>query len=133
MAWPVLGYDQTIKDLARDRCTTTSAAGTPRQHDAHRGRQRGRAKVIEAAAGSRPSGSRPGRAVRRAPPARVQPARSTRQFDRFKQQIVLIAHEAAPAVDAQDEEAEAVASILGGENSRFYWNIVQTGSLRGPA
>src|SRR5690606_14090874 len=34
---------------------------------------------------------------------------------------------AASARDELEEESAALAAILGGENSRFYWNIVQAG------
>ena len=49
------------------------------------------------------------------------------QVDRFKQQCIALVFPAATATDPADETAEAVAAILGGENSRFYWNIMQEG------
>jgi predicted Zn-dependent peptidase len=52
---------------------------------------------------------------------------ATRVLDRFNQQAVLLAHPSASASDPLDETAEAVAAILGGVNSRIYWNVVQEG------
>jgi len=49
------------------------------------------------------------------------------QLDRFHQQIIALAFAAPPAGDASHETANAVATILGGANSRFFWNIIQTG------
>ncbi len=47
--------------------------------------------------------------------------------ERFNQQIVVQAYPAPGGQDPWSETAEAVAAILGGENSRFYWQIVQEG------
>ena len=54
-------------------------------------------------------------------------ARAVKQVERFNQQAVLLAFPAASARDEQDEDSEALAAILGGVNSRFYWKIVQEG------
>lgn len=64
-------------------------------------------------------------------PARVTPTLDTglcaSPIDRFHQQAVLLAFPSASAVHPLDETAEAMAAILGGSNSRFYWNIIQQG------
>jgi predicted Zn-dependent peptidase len=52
---------------------------------------------------------------------------AVRKLDRFHQQAVLLAFPSAPAVHPLDETAEACAAIIGGHNSRIYWNIVQKG------
>ena len=47
-------------------------------------------------------------------------------IDRFKQQCVAYGMPTGPA-GAGEEQIEAIASVLGGENSRFYWNVIQKG------
>jgi len=53
--------------------------------------------------------------------------RASRNTDRFRQQAVAVAFPSAPTAHPLDETAEAVAAILGGANSRFFWNIYQKG------
>jgi predicted Zn-dependent peptidase len=129
MAWPVLGYESTLKNLTRDQ-----------MHDYFQRRYApdnlalivagnvAPAKVIDAAqrltAGWEPANGT--KAVRRTPPP-VSTGTVVQRIERFNQQAILLAYPAAPATDDASEEAAAMASILGGENSRFYWNIVQAG------
>jgi len=47
--------------------------------------------------------------------------------DRFHQQAVAVAFPSVSTIHPLDETAEAVAAILGGSNSRFFWNIHQKG------
>jgi len=68
----------------------------------------------------------PDPAADRAPPE-LQRGTATRVVERFHQQALLLAFPAAAAAHSDRETAEAVAAILGGVNSRFYWNIVQEG------
>ena len=63
----------------------------------------------------------------RAPAPKVWPGSAGRRIDRFAEQAIVLAMPAPPAGSDQAETAEAVAAILGGPNSRFYWNIVQKG------
>src|SRR5262249_17127727 len=50
------------------------------------------------------------------------------QLERFKQQSLCLVYPAPGATDERDHEAaNALASILGGSNSRFFWNIIQAG------
>jgi len=46
---------------------------------------------------------------------------------RFEMQAITLAFPAPPAAHEDDEVAEAMGTILGGENSRFYWEIIQRG------
>lgn len=48
-------------------------------------------------------------------------------MDRFNQQIVALTFPSVGAADKWTESAGAAATILGGENSRFFWDIVQKG------
>lgn len=129
MAWPVLGYEETVRKLTRDQMHEYFA------------RRYAPDNMIFIAAGNidasqtiatvkRLCGQRPpsGDASRngRKPPA-VHTGTAVQQVERFNQQAILLAFPAASARHEQEEESAALASILGGENSRFYWNIVQTG------
>jgi len=62
---------------------------------------------------------------------RVRPAVHSGQdvlcAERFKQQVVALSFPSVSATDPRIETAAAAAVILGGENSRFFWNIVQKG------
>lgn len=60
------------------------------------------------------------------PPA-LRTGATGRIIDRFHQQAVAVAFPSVPTTHALDETAEAVAAILGGSNSRFFWNIHQKG------
>jgi len=129
MAWPVLGYERTIRELSRDRMHEyfTRRYAPDNMTFIAAGRVEA-GRVVEAVrrltAEWQPSGA-DRRDGRRAP--RFHPASASRPVERFHQELVLMAFEAAPATDEQDEDAEALAAILGGDNSRFYWNIVQAG------
>jgi predicted Zn-dependent peptidase len=67
-----------------------------------------------------------GTASRRDPPA-LRAGVDVLQVDRFKQQIVCLTHHSVSAADDLAETASAACTILGGDNSRFFWNIVQAG------
>lgn len=127
LAWPVLGYQKTIRDLTRD------------QMHAYFQRRYSPGNLVLIIAGN----IDPTHAIqtgerlcgswepcdlgspRRKPS--IHTGTASRTLDRFHQQAVLVAFPAADACHPLDESAEAVASILGSENSRFYWNIVQKG------
>lgn len=127
LSWPILGYDSTVQALQRDQLHAyfkkrysadnmmLVAAGNvdPTQ-------------IIDAA--ERYCGqweSSPDRPERTAPTMRGGSA--TRVLDRFTQQLVALTFDAPGANDPLHESAEAAISILGGGNSRFFWNIVQAG------
>jgi predicted Zn-dependent peptidase len=129
MAWPVLGYEETVRNLTRDRMYEYFA------------RRYAPDNMIFIAAGNidpsqtiravkrlcgewAPSGARASNG--RKPPA-FHVGTAVQKVERFNQQAILLAFAAASARDEQEEESAALSSILGGENSRFYWNIVQTG------
>jgi predicted Zn-dependent peptidase len=128
MAWPVLGYEASVGKLSRD-----AMVGYLQQHYAPNNLTLIVAGKVD-----------PGAVVRAAKEltADWQPAAlpangrqaprygtgtTVRQIERFAQQAIFLAYPAASARDAEDEEAEALASILGATNSRFYWNIQQAG------
>jgi len=129
MAWPVLGYEETVRALTREQMREYFlrryvpdnmifiAAGNLDASQTV-------AAVKRLCDGWTPRGVS-GDGVR-TPPA-FHRGTAVRQVERFNQQAILLAFPAASARDEQQEESAALAAILGGENSRFYWNIVQTG------
>ncbi len=129
MAWPVLGYPKSVGRMTRAQMS---------KYFAHRyapdnmvfiaaGNVNTDALITAVArlcgdwapAGHTQDGGR------KQPACRAGTA--VRKVTRFNQQAVLRAFPAASACDEMDEDAQALAAILGGENSRFYWKIVQEG------
>lgn len=129
MAWPVLGYEETVRNLtcdgmreyftrryAPDNMIFIAAGNIDASQTI--------AAVRRLCGGWAPSGASSGNG-RKAPGFHTGTA--VQQVERFNQQAILLAFRAASARDEQEEESAALAAILGGENSRFYWNIVQAG------
>jgi len=127
LAWPVLGYERTIQAMTRDQMA-----------EYHRRRYAAGNLVLIVAGDVEPSAviaaaericggwESDGVTDARRPPT-VTSGVAVHQLERFHQQAVLLAFPAPSAADPLDETAEAVAAVLGGNNSRFYWNIVQKG------
>ncbi len=127
-AWPVLGYEQTIRDLTRDQ-----------MHTYFRRRYAPNNLILVVAGNLDPE-----RVMAlaeqycghwepaddlgppRTPPT-LQVGRAELRLERFHQQVVIIALPSLSAVDPLNATADALAAILGGSNSRFYWNIMQKG------
>lgn len=127
LAWPILGYEKTVGSLTRDRmwayfqrCYAPDnmllvVAGDVDPAEV--------IVVAEKLCGSwKPVGPQP----KRTPP-RIRGGVDVLPIDRFKQQVVALAFPSVGASDPRAETASAAATILGGENSRFFWNIVQKG------
>lgn len=128
MAWPVLGYEQTIQAMSRDQMAEYFARRyAPNNLVLLVAGNVDPAEVIKSA--SRLCGD--WEHVPDIGPARTVPSlargRCKQVIDRFHQQAVLLAFASVAVTDPLYETAEATAAILGGENSRFYWNIVQKG------
>jgi predicted Zn-dependent peptidase len=127
LAWPILGYEQTIDPLTRDQMETyfqrrycpsnmlLAVAGCvdPQEIIA----------CAEACCGSWPV---TGDHSERIPP-QLQGGVDFLRADRFKQQVVALTFPSVSARDERAETASATAAILGGDNSRFFWGIVQHG------
>ncbi len=127
LAWPVLGYDRTVSDMQRDQ-----------MHDYFVGRYAPNNLVLVAAGNVdaqqiidladklcgewKPSPTIAGRSK----PDFVA-GRSQKVFERFNRQELCHVFPSTGGNHPLEESAEAAASILGGENSRFYWHIVQEG------
>jgi len=127
LSWPVLGYEKTVGGMTRDQMA-----------DYHRNRYAadnltlivaGRIDpdqviaLVEQMCGGLPSS---GAKTRRQKPAFHQ-GTAVQQIERFNQQALAMAFEAPPAGGAHQEDAQALAAILGGVNSRIYWNVIQEG------
>ncbi len=127
LAWPILGYEKTVGDLSRDQMweyfqrryapdnMVLIVAGNVDP-----------AEVIDFARQHcgdwQPSGDGGTRSL-----PTFHADRSSKQVDRFQQQIVALGFPAVAGSSEACETAGAAASILGGENSRFFWNIMQAG------
>ncbi|MDM8004688.1 MAG: pitrilysin family protein [Phycisphaerae bacterium] len=128
MSHPVLGYDETIRAMRpedmRAYLTHQYAAsnmalivtGNVDPTEVMHLARRYCGAWTDASAGG----------VDRHPPV-LRTGTAGRVSDRFHQQAVAIAFPSVSTVDPLDETAEAVAAILGGNNSRFFWNIYQKG------
>ena len=127
LGWPVLGYEKTINKLTRDqmheyfqtRYTSDNlilvVTGNVDPEEA--------VKIATKYCGDwTPSGKLPARI---APEIKTGVAKKT--AERFSQQVISMTFAAPGGPDPMHETAEAVATILGGPNSRFFWNIEQKG------
>jgi predicted Zn-dependent peptidase len=128
LAWPILGYEETVSNLSRDVMA-----------EYHAGRYAPDNMTLVVAGGVEPDRiielaekhcggwtPRDGRSARR-PPA-IHEGTDVLVTDRFNQQIVALTFPSVGATHPLNESAETAATILGaGDNSRFFWNIVQAG------
>ncbi|MGD2109495.1 MAG: pitrilysin family protein [Phycisphaerae bacterium] len=127
LSWPILGYNQTVSALTRD------------QMWAYFQKRYAPENMIFVVAGNvnpteiltlaqthcgawKPSGEGSGRTT-----PTIRQGVDVFEVDRFNQQLVALSFPAVGASDDRAETASAAATILGGENSRFFWNIVQKG------
>lgn len=128
LAWPVLGTAETVGKLTRDQMKSyfderyhagnmiLIVAGAVTGREASDMAER----ICGGWAGSAP------RPEREAPPPMPR-GTALQQTDRFQQQAVAMCFPAPDSMDDHRETADVLASILGGHNSRFFWNIVQAG------
>lgn len=127
LAWPVLGYQKTVEQLTRDQ-----------MENYHKQRYAGdnlRLAIVgrvdpdivipmaEKLCGHLPSGD----TVSNRKPPQFHRGTVVQQVERFNQQAIALVFPAPPAAHQHEENARALAAILGGENSRIYWNVIQEG------
>jgi len=127
LAWPVLGYQHTVGPMERDRMWAYFRERyAPDNMMLVVAGNVSPARIIELA--NERCGSWPASKVM---DGRVRPEMRTGRdvlvVERFKQQVLALTFPSVSTCDERSETAEAAATILGGENSRFFWNIVQKG------
>lgn len=127
LRWPVLGYKHTVEALTRQNMADYHAqyyspsnvvlivAGNV-DPDA----------VLKTAAAVTADWTNVGTVPPRQTPAHLHTGKALQVMDRFKQQCLALAMPTGPA-GSGEERIEAIASVLGGENSRFFWHIIQKG------
>jgi len=128
LAWPVLGTTASIQALTRDQLCDyfqshynpsnlvllVAGAVDPKET----------IRMAERICGDWAPGTR--RTERRMPDG-WRPEASTVQTDRFQQQALVLGFPAPSEAHVDRETADVFAAILGGSNSRFFWEIVQAG------
>lgn len=127
LAWPVLGYEETIRSLRRDAMAEYFARRYAADNlilivagNVNPGEVIGWAEAFCGAWAPARDG-----AMRVAPELRNGSAGQT--VSRFQQQVIMWAFPAPPGCVDDAELASATATILGGDNSRIFWNVVQKG------
>lgn len=127
LAWPILGYEETVGALTRDRLHGYfSRRYTPDRMMLVAAGDVDPSIVIDLA--QRRCGSwRPSAGGDARVPPKMYGGVDVLTVDRFKQQILALTFPGVGASDPMDETASATATILGGDNSRFFWNIMQEG------
>ena len=128
LAWPVLGTSETVGAMTRDQL-----------HDYFQSRYHPGNVVLVVAGAVEPEAviamaericgdwaPRSPRPERHAPPS-AKLGRFKGLTDRFQRQAVGVIYPAPSASHADRDNGDVLASILGGQNSRFYWNIIQAG------
>ncbi len=127
LAWPILGYDETVRHMERDQMWAyfqrryapdnlmLIVAGNVVP-------ERIIALAERLCGGWRPSGEKHERVA-----PQILGGTDSTTVDRFNQQVVALTFPSVGARHPLHETAGAAATILGGDNSRFFWNIVQTG------
>ena len=128
LRWPVLGTAETVGRLTRDQLHGYFES---RYHPAN---------MVLVVAGAvdpseviamaericgdwSPRSPRPERVV----PPPIQQGTGKKLADRFEQQAVVLVYPAPSAQHPDRERGDVLAFLLGGHNSRFFWNIVQAG------
>ncbi len=127
LGWPVLGYDQTVRAMSREDMMAY-----------FRSRYAANNLVLVVAGNVDPDGiiahaeqlcggfaAAEDMAVRQAPA--FMTGQSCSVHERFNLQVIAAVYPAPGGVDDFSETADAVAQILGGDNSPFYWEIMQKG------
>ena len=127
LAWPVLGYEDTVASLTRDQMWAyfqkryapdnlmLIVAGHVDPDE-----------IIRLAKEHCGSWQASGTVTERVSPT-IHAGSDVLEVSRFKQQIVVLTFPSVSACDNRAETAAAAATIVGGDNSRFFWNIIQKG------
>lgn len=127
LEWPVLGYDDTVRNLKRDQ-----------MHAYFRRRYAPDNLILIVAGNVDPAqviawaadlcgGWKAGCEGPPRTPPDIGVGKGHLTLTRFQQQVVMWCFPAPPGSVDACETASAASTVLGGENSRFFWNIVQKG------
>lgn len=127
LAWPILGYEQTVGDMTRDQMWEYySRKYAPDNMYLIVAGNVDPAAIIKQAedlcGGWKPAAENPVRL-----PPRLHTGTDVLHVPRFRQQVVAITFPAVGGSDPRAETAAAACTILGGDNSRYFWEIVQKG------
>ena len=127
LAWPILGYEKTVANMTRDQMWAYFEKRYAPDNiilvvvgNVNPG------EIISLAEAQCGSWQASGEETEQSPPV-IQEGVDVLEVDRFNQQIIALTFPAVSASDDRAEVASAAATILGGDNSRFFWNIVQKG------
>lgn len=127
LAWPILGYEETVGAMTREqmwdyfrRCYAPDNMYLIVAGNVEPG------EVIAEAEKLCGSWERTGPCAPRTAP-QIRAGSDVLVVPQFKQQVVALTYPSIGARDPRSETASAAAAILGGENSRFFWDIVQKG------
>ena len=127
LSWPILGYEKTVAPLTRDRLWEYfERRYTPDNVMLIVAGNVDPAKIIALAEEYCGSWKSSAAGHERSAPT-FRGGTSVLQVDRFKQQVIALVFPSISARDERAETAEAAATILGGDNSRVFWNVVQKG------
>lgn len=127
LGWPVLGYESTIESMTREQVVAYHRDRySPKNLMLVVAGNVAMDEVIDAAQRYCDAWSGDSGVDRRVAPA-IHSGQAALAQDRFHQQIVALSFASPSATDPLHETAQTVASILGGSNSRFHWNIEQEG------
>ncbi len=127
LAWPILGYDTTVGAMTRDQMHSYFQRRYAPDHMTCviAGNVDPQAVIgsVESLCGSWPAS---GDGEHREPPT-LRTGTEVLTIDRFNQQMVGLTFPSVSGRDPRAETASAIGTILGDDNSRFYWNIIQKG------
>ena len=128
LSWPVLGTAQTVGALTRDQLHGYFES---RYHPANMvlvvaGAVDPQEVIVMAERICGDWSARSPRPDRMVPPPVAQGI-GKEQAERFEQQAVAMIYPAPSASHPDRERGDVLAFLLGGHNSRFFWNIIQTG------
>lgn len=127
LEWPVLGYEQTVQALTRDQMWAYfERRYAPDNMMLIVAGNVDPTEIIGLAEEHCGSWKAWGTTTERLPPT-IHGGTDVLQVERFKQQVIALTFPSISACDKRAETAAVAATILGGDNSRFFWNIVQKG------
>ena len=127
LGWPVLGYEKTINKLTRDQ-----------MHEYFQARYASDNLILVVTGKVDPQNVveiankycgdwTPAEKLSSRVVPEIKTGTTKKTAERFSQQVISMTFAAPGGPDPMHETAEAVATILGGPNSRFFWNIEQKG------